>query len=1018
MGDGVFLGVGMLRDAAPWSAQANLSHPTTVFSDTVDFYAPQQDLLAEGARHLHLPLWNPYVSGGVPLGAIPDTGALSPFAVVRALLPDRLAPAWSALFSLAGAVGFTYLFLRRLGLRVAAAWLGGAVYATSGFIVSWTNWPHARIAALFPALFWAVDRVMAPDTPSASFDPDNRGQTTHLAVRGAGRDRRRGHVVRGFPLGHRLLPVRHRGVRAVRRRSQPRSRLAKGDGRGGRRAPRHCRCRRAARAVRAATEQPRHLLSRSEHERAPAVCRARLLRDAVRVREPRGRQLLRPKNLVETQSFLGGAAIVLVLVAIAARPPVALRRGARGFWIGVSAVCVALVYGGGLPLALAVHLPVFSNNFVGRLRSLLLLALAVLAAIGFERVLEGARARTEADARFRWRRVAGAAVAVVIGAVILWALAHAAAPHAARRRRNGRISCGTPWCRAWPSQRPQCSWCSRCARRRRGAYSASYSRCRASSRSRRSRSWSPGGRESLSADYYPATPTTQFLAAHLDGNRYAADNDTLFPSANAAYKLRAVSGHAFKEPAWRDLVASIDPTQPQGSTVLTMSDADKTATSPILDRLAARYFVAQPGVPVYGARTPPPASRSTFTLTDGESTTFSDHGPLRAVVVRAPQGFARGGAPAYLDATVRDASGKILAQGRRPLLELPPIDIDVAVPGDALGSGAHTVTLRLDAPGRTLTLAGTSAAPAHGTVRPPAVDDGLRVRFADDTVIYERTTRSLGCTGRVTRLSSAAPRIGSARSTGDTTPMQCCSMARAPRRRATRHTSPSRTTTVTRSRVAVDAHGAGYLVVADALQQGWKATVDGRPAALRPADGAVVAIAVGTGDHVVHLWYDPDGREPALRVVDRGGARVRRAGCDDGVAPPPATHGAGEQMSSDVPIGNHYDKYASKNPIARRMMDGFMHALDGTLPSETPVTVFELGMGEGEIADRIRNRYGAVQFTGLDLPDAGLAPRLARAQPCRRVRRCGVTTDSRSLRRSGARGRGARASARSSRRAA
>ena len=245
-----------------------------------------------------------------------------------------------------------------------------------------------------------------------------------------------------------------------------------------------------------------------------------------------------------------------------------------------------------------------------------------------------------------------------------------------------------------------------------------------------------------SADYYPATPTTQFLAAHLDGNRYAADNDTLFPSANTAYKLRAVSGHAFKEPAWRDLVASIDPTQPQGSTVLTVSEADKTATSPILDRLAARYFVAQPGVPVYGARTSPPASRSTFTLTDGEATTFSDHGPLRVVVVRAPQGFVRGGAPAYLDATVRDASGKIVAQGRRPLLELPPIDIDVAVPGDALGTDAHRVTLRLDAPGRTLTLAGTRAAPAHGTVRPPAVDDGLRVRFADDTVIYERIERA------------------------------------------------------------------------------------------------------------------------------------------------------------------------------------------------------------------------------------------------------------------------------------
>ncbi len=76
---------------------------------------------------------------------------------------------------------------------------------------------------------------------------------------------------------------------------------------------------------------------------------------------------------------------------------------------------------------------------------------------------------------------------------------------------------------------------------------------------------------------------------------------------------------------------------------------------------------------------------------------------------------------------------------------------------------------------------------------------------------------------------------------------------------------------------------------------------------------------------------------------------------------------------NDVPIGNHYDKYAAKNPIARKLMDGFMRALDEALPAESPGTVFELGMGEGEIADRIRRRYGNVQFTGLDLPDDGLA---------------------------------------------
>jgi hypothetical protein len=571
-----------------------------------------------------------------------------------------------------------------------------------------------------------------------------------------------------------------------------------------------------------------------------------------------------PKNLVEAQSFLGGAALVLVLVALVARPPAGLRRGTRAFWIGVSAVCVALVYGGGLPLALAVHLPVFSNNFVGRLRSLLLFALAVLAAIGFERVLEGAQARVEAGARARWRRGAGVAVAIAIGVVVLWALVHAA--RAARRAPSSQWSYfvrhGVVPGLAIAATAIIVVLALRAPTARYGQRLAFLVPCIVAVEALAFVvPWWP---RTASADYYPATPTTQFLAANLHGNRYAADNDTLFPSANSAYKLRAVSGHAFKEPAWRDLVESIDPTQPQGSTVLTISDADKTATSPILDRLAARYFVAQPGVPVYGARTPPPASTSTFALTNGEATTFTDRGPLRAVVVHAPSGFARGAGPAYLDATVRDVAGNVVAQGRRPLLELPPIDIDVAVPGDALGSGAHTVTLRLDAPGRTLTLSGTRAAPARGTVRPPAVDDGLRVRFADDTVVYERTN----ALGRVHWAShtiiepSAAERLSSLHKGYDADAV----LLDGPSPAASGH--PARVSVQSDDgdsmRVAVDAQGAGYLVVADAIQQGWKASVDGRPAALRPADGAVVAVAVGPGDHVVHLWYDPSGRKPAL----------------------------------------------------------------------------------------------------------------------------------------------------------
>jgi ubiquinone/menaquinone biosynthesis C-methylase UbiE len=74
-----------------------------------------------------------------------------------------------------------------------------------------------------------------------------------------------------------------------------------------------------------------------------------------------------------------------------------------------------------------------------------------------------------------------------------------------------------------------------------------------------------------------------------------------------------------------------------------------------------------------------------------------------------------------------------------------------------------------------------------------------------------------------------------------------------------------------------------------------------------------------------------------------------------------------------VPIGNHYDKYATKNPIARRLMEGFMRAFDDALPNAVPSTVLEIGVGEGEIADRVHARYPDATVVGLDLPDPALA---------------------------------------------
>lgn len=75
----------------------------------------------------------------------------------------------------------------------------------------------------------------------------------------------------------------------------------------------------------------------------------------------------------------------------------------------------------------------------------------------------------------------------------------------------------------------------------------------------------------------------------------------------------------------------------------------------------------------------------------------------------------------------------------------------------------------------------------------------------------------------------------------------------------------------------------------------------------------------------------------------------------------------------DVETGNTYDKYASKNPVERKLMDGFFTALDQSLPATAPARILEVGVGEGEVTARLAQRWPDATFCGVDLPDPELA---------------------------------------------
>ena len=74
-----------------------------------------------------------------------------------------------------------------------------------------------------------------------------------------------------------------------------------------------------------------------------------------------------------------------------------------------------------------------------------------------------------------------------------------------------------------------------------------------------------------------------------------------------------------------------------------------------------------------------------------------------------------------------------------------------------------------------------------------------------------------------------------------------------------------------------------------------------------------------------------------------------------------------------VPTGNTYDKYASTNPIERRLMAAFLARLQRSLPARAPSRILEVGVGEGEVAGRVADRYPGAFVAGVDLPDPTLA---------------------------------------------
>lgn len=903
VGHGVFAGTDLLVQSSPYR-EAGLAGTVanTYINDTIDTFIPNTLLFADALRGGELAAWNPYILGGVPLGATPNFAVASPLTAPFLLLPGPLAPGYVKLLEIAVAVGGVFLFARRIGLGRPAALVGGLVFASSAFMIAWTNWPQTRTAAVVGFVFWAVERLV------------QRGRAVDgalLAVAVAAM------LVGGFPAvtGYVLFFAGlYTLVRVVAehraRRWATDARVLVGAGVG-------VVAGIALTAVQllpfAATLSGALVEGRAQtpqdhvpHEALITALAPRALGTVDPSRPPR---FLLETNLVEALSYVGAAALVLMLVAVASpvRARAALPRGTWVFLVVATALMVAAAYGGGPLLAAAQQLPVlFADNYVGRVRSVLGLLVAVLAATGFEIVLRG---RTPQRAP-RAAALFGAAVWMLAaaGGAWIWSQARTVARDADTAAADGldrlylldrEVLAGLTFLAVALAAVAVLRWGGGGRVVRVGVAALLPVLITVQALDLVREYWPRSDRST----FYPVTDVQRFLADELGQERYAHTLGGMGIGADAPLRLRALNGHIFVDGRFSEVIEALPGAQFGDPPTLPALPANPAvATSPALDRIGVRYFVTSPAEPVFGDLRVAPGDGSTAPLRPDVPTAVAlDAGDEpRGVVVTpaaAPAGALR------VDVVLRAADGAETARGTRStrgLVAGQPFVVPVAavsttdVPGAAAPERASTAELTVRG-AEPLTVAAAAGVPVASTVEAP-VDDGLRLAYAGSSVVYERTTalpRIRWAPGAVVEADPA--RRVQLIASGLLDPDQVLLDAPAP----VGASGPADVEVVTDGfdeiDVDVDAAGAGYLVVADALQNGWTVQVDGRPAEVLAADHGVVAVAVPAGRHAVSWsygstaltvggWTSGATAVGLLAVLGVALVRRRRTGATEGVA--------------------------------------------------------------------------------------------------------------------------------------
>lgn len=141
-----------------------------LFGDNFSQRIPTLTFWKEEVANGRLPLWNPFILGGIPFFADLSNNALAPTNFVYLLLPVPVALTLLVLFFIYLSCFFTYLFVRTLTHKEIPSIFSAVAFAFSGTVIASVNDINSlQGIAFIPAVFFLAQRWLQSKKPINTF---------------------------------------------------------------------------------------------------------------------------------------------------------------------------------------------------------------------------------------------------------------------------------------------------------------------------------------------------------------------------------------------------------------------------------------------------------------------------------------------------------------------------------------------------------------------------------------------------------------------------------------------------------------------------------------------------------------------------------------------------------------------------------------------------------------------------------------------------------------------------------